>query len=100
MKKTLWLRPTLSLKKEVRMEYKGYTYDPWEDVEPNECLKTFHDVRCPDGTRTHMHVSPYGYVSTELFEAWIDAGLPARRAAPNAHKKFDNDCVELLRGMA
>lgn len=59
-------------------EYKGYRYDPFDDVEPEECCKTFHDVICPDGTRDSMDWSPYSAPTEEQYKLWIELGRPRR----------------------
>lgn len=59
-------------------EYKGFRYDPVEDVEPEECVKIFHDVIRPDGTRTHIDWSPYSTPRELDFQRWVDIGCPDR----------------------
>lgn len=58
--------------------YKGFRYEPFEDVEPEECIKIFHEVVTPEGKRTYMDWSPYSTPSPADFQLWIDLGCPDR----------------------
>ena len=58
------------------MEYKSYSYKPYEDHEPDN-IKIFHDVE-KDGKTITMDWSPYRTPSFEDFKLWIDLGCPAR----------------------
>ena len=57
--------------------YKGYVYEPWEDVEPDN-VKIFHDFRTPDGKRISMDWSPYKVPTPEDIKTWIELGMPGR----------------------
>lgn len=64
--------------------YKGvlYQYRPWEDIEPGENCKIFHDVYAlKDGVEVnvgHMPLSPYAHPSQAEFAMWIKCGQPTR----------------------
>ena len=58
-------------------EYKGYKYQPEEDIEPDN-IKIFHDVITPEGERISLGFSPYSVPTKESFEKWIDLGCPKR----------------------
>lgn len=58
--------------------YKGYRYEPWDDVEPGECIKIWHEVVTPDGKRISMDWSPYYTPEMSDFQLWIDLGCPNR----------------------
>ena len=60
------------------MEYKGYVYQPYEDVEPEENVKIFHFVKTPDGREIQMDWSPYSTPTPEEFALWIELGMPDR----------------------
>jgi hypothetical protein len=61
-------------------EYKGYTYQPSQDMEP-DVVKTYHTVV---STQYGMDMgrdvpfSPYSLVSEEAFKAWIESGRPTK----------------------
>lgn len=60
-------------------EYKGFTYQPEDDVEEDN-VKRFHEVYF-NGDRISggwMPLSPYTTPSFELFSRWIDMGRPTR----------------------
>lgn len=64
-------------------QHKGYSYEPWDDVESDN-RKRFHDVYAtsPDGKQKvssrSMPMSPYVYVTDEIFKMWIDCGQPTK----------------------
>jgi len=60
------------------MEYKGFTYSQELDIEPEECVKIFHEVKTPDGRVVHMDWSSYSTPTQNDFELYIDLGLPDR----------------------
>ena len=56
-------------------EYKGFKYQPWEDVEPDN-RKWFHDVYY-DGKEVDMpgwfrNISPYRQVNEDEFKQAVD----------------------------
>ena len=59
------------------MQYKGFKYEPMEDVEPDN-IKIFHIVVTPEGKEIHMDWSPYSVPTIEDFQVWIDLGCPDR----------------------
>jgi hypothetical protein len=61
-------------------EYKGCTVETWDDVEPEENIKTETCVKTPDGNTHYLDISPYvcGAERVKLIEAVIDAGFPDR----------------------
>ena len=67
-------------------EYKGYIYQPEEDVEPDN-IKIFHDVITPEGNRISLGFSPYDIPTKENFARWVDLGCPKRGDAI-----FGHDC--------
>lgn len=63
-------------------KYKGYSYMPEEDREPDECTKIFHYVETLKEPKSIgvvlMDWSSYHEPTLEEFEVWIDLGLPDR----------------------
>jgi hypothetical protein len=57
--------------------YKGWTYDTWLDVEPDENCKIFHFVK-NGNTEIHFDWSPYSYPTQADIVLWIDLGCPER----------------------
>lgn len=61
------------------MKYRGYTYNPWEDVE-DDVIKIFHEIRTPEGPnvewdvlpRWFIDISPYSTPTREEFERAVD----------------------------
>jgi len=80
-------------------EYKGYRYEPWEDIEPEECIKIFHDVKSPDGERLSIDWSPYNNISEEQFQEWIDTGMPNRETVDSIGAFDSNSWDEWMNGM-
>ena len=75
---------------EVKFEYKGYQYKPWDDVEEDN-VKRFHYVYFVDeaiGKAVNdcwIPLSPYTTPSFELFKNWIDMGKPTRNDMGGHH---------------
>lgn len=63
---------------EVLFTYKGFQYTPWEDHEPEECLKIYHEVIMPNGKKTCMDFSCYDRVTEDDFKKWVDLGMPTK----------------------
>ena len=65
--------------------YKGntYSYEPWDDVEPEENSKRFHDVFLIEvhgkTALPEMPMSPYEYVTHDVFKMWIQSGMPTKK---------------------
>ena len=57
--------------------YKGFIYQPWVDIEPDN-MKIFHDVVTPEGKTVDFDWSPYSTPTAEQFALWIDLGCPDR----------------------
>lgn len=55
--------------------YKGFTYQPYEDVEDDN-IKIFHDVKTPSGTTIMIPLSPYCKPTEKHFQKWVEAGCP------------------------
>lgn len=68
-----------------RFNYKGFSYEPYEEVEADgDNVKIWHDVRLPDGiTIASLDWTPYSYLTLEQFQLFVDAGLPDRFAVRN-----------------
>lgn len=62
---------------DVKLEYKGHQYKPWDDVEEDN-VKRFHDVYVDGVDIGSIPLSPYTTPSFELFSRWIDMGKPSR----------------------
>ena len=84
-------------------EYKGYHYCPWDDIEPNENCKTFHDVYVTSGTElkyfTFVPMTPYvREIDKQTFKRWIDMGMPTREQLgnhhPENHEKYYNKWLD------
>jgi hypothetical protein len=58
-----------------KIEYKGYVYEPWDDIEEDN-IKRFHDVRGPDGSMLSLPLSPYYTAGLSYLRLWVDAGCP------------------------
>ena len=72
------------------MEYKGYEYGYWDDVEEDN-IKRFHEVKTPEGKSISMPIGPYQRsVSQQTFERWIDMGMPTRQEI-GGHYQDDHD---------
>ena len=70
-----------SKKCEYNFEYKGYRYQPYEDVEPEENVKIIHFVASTveqDFKPVIFDWSPYSTPTEDDFRLWIDLGLPER----------------------
>ena len=65
------------LNESIRTTYKGYTYDPFDDVD-DDVIKIYHMVKTPDGSDIVMDWSSYSKPTQEEFELWIDLGMPDR----------------------
>lgn len=76
--------------------YKGYTYEPWKEVEPEECIKIFHDVKTPDGNQTYIDWTPYKYLTEVEFQQWIDVGMPTCDKNPNFGNFNHNDWKDYI----
>lgn len=75
----------------MKYTYNGntYSYEPWDDIEPEENCKTFHDVYlierdvmgefCGKKSMPGMPMSPYERVTEEVFEMWIKSGMPTKK---------------------
>jgi len=75
----------------MQYTYKGntYSYEPWDDIEPEENSKRFHDVYLIDSNfidndkgRTclpEMPMSPYETVTLDVFKMWIQSGMPTKK---------------------
>lgn len=75
---------------DVELEYKGYTYGYWDDIEEDN-IKRFHEVYDPEGKRLSFPMGPYqGTVSRQTFERWIDMGMPTREQL-GGHYQEDHD---------
>jgi hypothetical protein len=59
----------------VAFEYKGFQYCPEKDFEP-DVVKIFHTVKTPEGKEIAMKMSPYETPTEEIFQKWIDLGMP------------------------
>lgn len=57
------------------MNFKGFTYQGWEDYEDDN-IKIFHDVQTPEGKVISMPFSPYFTMTQKAFEQWILIGCP------------------------
>lgn len=65
-----------------------YTYEPWEDIEPGENCKIFHDVyeieqniqgdKVGKKSLNPMPLSPYSHPSKAEFSLWVWCGMPTR----------------------
>lgn len=78
--------------RKINYQYKGYTYRPYDDVEPDN-IKTWHIVVHDkfDVEVGEIPLSPYSNPSEECFRAWIDSGLPSREQV-NAAISGNNMC--------
>ena len=80
------------------MEYKGYTYGYWDDIEEDN-IKRFHEVTTPEGKTLSMPIGPYQRkVSMETFSRWIDMGMPSRKEIgghyDDDHKKYYDKWIQ------
>ena len=60
--------------------YKGFTYQPEDEVEEDN-VKRFHGVYI-NGNYIYggsIPMSPYGYITKQMFERWIDMDRPTQR---------------------
>lgn len=57
--------------------YKGYVYQPSEDVDSDN-IKIFHHVLAPNGACVKFDWSPYQTPTEEQFALWVDLGCPER----------------------
>lgn len=75
--------------------YKGYTYQPWDDVEDDN-IKTFHDVLTPEGKTISMPLSPYSRPSQKAFEKWVEIGCPqgSKEVIVNGFKSYHNWSIQ------
>ena len=61
------------------MEYKGYLYNPYKDIESDN-VKIFHEIYAPDGRLVHWeqiprefyNISPYREATREEFESAVN----------------------------
>lgn len=68
----------MSYREANKFKYKTFSYEPDEDVEPDN-IKIFHTVVDERfGVEIWMPLSPYEYAREETFKAWIDSGTPSR----------------------
>lgn len=61
------------------MEYKGFRYEVYEDVEPEECVKLFHTCVTPTDERYDIPFSPYFEPKLADFAAWVNLGCPDQK---------------------
>jgi len=80
----------------VMFEYEGYKYQPWPDVEPDNC-KIFHEVITPEGKEIYIDWTPYQHPTEQEFQWWIRLGRPGRYKGGN----LDHDSFkELMKSSA
>jgi len=64
-------------------DYKGYSYRPWDDIEPNENHKVYHEVYVRDCDKDisvrNMPLGPYTSPTEAIFRMWIDCGKPTNK---------------------
>ena len=64
-----------------KYEYKGFYYEYEIEVEEDN-RKIFHDISVMENGKLkyfcHYPLSPYSHCTRELFERWIDMGMPSR----------------------
>jgi hypothetical protein len=69
-------------KKFTNYEYRGYRYDPYEEIEYGdegpENVKIFHYVNTPANEQISFDWSPYSVPSFDEFALWIELGCPDR----------------------
>ena len=73
-----------------KYEYKGFYYDYEIEVEEDN-RKILHDVSVIENGKLkyfcHYPLSPYSHCTRELFERWIDMGMPSRFEMGGHHRE-------------
>ena len=65
--------------------HEGYIYDPWNEVQPEENIKIFHDIKTPNGETISVDWTPYETMTEFEFREWIEFGMPTRTDNDNSN---------------
>lgn len=78
-----------------KYEYKGYRYEPEEEIDPGENYKIHHLVYIPCGETVILDWSPYSIPTEQEFRDWINLGMPDRLNLKSRHASSPLNSLDL-----